>query len=227
MLQACTTGSALCRTWQPHGAAGDASVHMGSLGMQALQQEHEGQKENTRPQLAALHEGPRGGSLEGHQELSSWPQLPELDPDGGSAGAQEVVPRVEGTQGRRPGALSLELAGEEVWQCCMLGSWLACGKLRAEGVSPGAQEPHTKHRSHPRAPHPSPEPQLAGGCVLWLSHMGTPLQGPELELRGALHANRGSRLPGMHWQSGLATCLEGSSRHGLSCCRWLCSADFS
>ena len=126
MLQACMTGSALCRTWQTHGVAGEPSVHMGSLGMQALPQEPEGQKENTRPQLAALDEGPRGGSLEGQKELSSWPQRPGLDqnPNGGSAGAQEALPRIEGTQGRRPGALSLELAGQEAWQCCMLSSWL-------------------------------------------------------------------------------------------------------
>ena len=125
MLQACTTVSALCRTWQPHGVAGDPSVHMGSWGMMHTPpQEHEGQKENTRPQLAALDEGPRGGSLEGRK------QLPGLDQDttGDGAGAREVSPGVlEGTQGRRPGALSLELAGEEVWQRCMLGAWLDCG----------------------------------------------------------------------------------------------------
>ena len=123
------TRSALRRTWQPHGAAGDPSVHMGSLGMHALQQGHEGQKENTRPQLAALDEGPRGGSLEGQKELGSWPQRAglEQDPNDGTAGAQAAPPRLEGTQGRRPGALSLELAGEEARQCCLLGAWLDCG----------------------------------------------------------------------------------------------------
>ena len=143
MLRVCTKGSALCRTWQPHGAAGDPSVHMGSLGLQSLQQEHKGQKENSRPQLAALDEGPRGGSLEGRKELRSWPQLPghDQDPNGGSAGAQDAPPRIEGTQNRRPGALSLELAGGEAGQCCMRGAWLDCGGQGPRGASRVHQSP--------------------------------------------------------------------------------------